>query len=591
MNVIKRAFSTILVSIAFFTNIFLFSMELSPRTQALQSIQQAQQKFEEFKIQQELLYCQSAALLCQVLKNIHESQDEQYDEVISKKDELIALLNLEKWGLERYPAQTDVPFIEKIRQTQKKGINVPLLALSSIDSSSELANSSRTDSSGSRTDSAGSRTESSQSSKRSKLSRASSNSSDIGSAITSTRIETSLSPLQSLSLRGKSPLRNRSLSERSPHLKQGEQNVLAHPLLQKWEGSKNLKLTFEMPEETSQSLIISPTQKKPLAPHSGSLVVQPSPVTIDPVLCMRIPSDEQLGQNSLSSQADSCFFSGTQLFEMLKNNYLRGMRISKKESTHARRLALYEKCVVIAEAAVCKFLTSYDKSLRKNKNGKIVYADQEALKRAKETVEQLGEPEAWGFATLPGDNDLRYLIYYGMWQAIGLRCRVEGNPNDANNTHCAWKGWAFKSGPSTDSSDDLTAKEITIALKQLLDTIELLEISKKNKIENAPEFFIAFKDSVIKRFEVCYDLLAKCLKEKIAKNDSDIDSTKYLFQKCFRRNLITESELKGSLVLYDARKRANQTITNEATEHIAKLVVEYYELIEKLCSLVKNKSS
>ena len=593
MNLIKRTFSTILVSIAFFTNIFLFSMELTPRTQALHSIQQAQQKFEEFKKQQELLYSQSAALLCQVLKNVPESENEKYREVISKNDELIALLNLEKWGLERYPAQTDVPFIEKIRQSQKKVTHVPLLALSAIDSGSELSSSSRTDSSGSRTDSAGSRTDSSQSSKQSKLIRASSNSSEMGSAIISQRIETSFAPAQSLSLRGKSPLRSRSLSvsERPALLKQGEQNAPPQPRppLLKCKGSNNLKLTFEMPEETSQSLIISPTQEKPLVPLSGSLVVQPSSITIDPVLvlCMRTPSDDQLGQNSASSQADSCFFSGTQLLEMLKNNYSRGMRMPKKESTHARRLALYEKCIVIAEAAVCKFLTSYDKSIKKNKNGKIVYADQEALKKAKETVEQLGEPEDWGFVTLTGDLDMRYLIFYGMWQSIGLRCRVEGDASDAKNTHCTYERWAFKSGPSTFSSNDSTAKDVTNAHKQLINSIELLEISKKIKMGTDPEFFLAFKDSVIKRFEICYDLLWKYLKEMIAKNDSDIDSPKNLFQKCFRQNLITESELKESLVLFDARKRATHVITNETTEQVAKQVVKHCELIEKLCSLIK----
>ncbi len=130
-------------------------------------------------------------------------------------------------------------------------------------------------------------------------------------------------------------------------------------------------------------------------------------------------------------------------------------------------------------------------------------------------------------------------------------------------------------------------QDLDKALIQFSNSIELLTESKKHKPKNSPET-IAFRDSVIKRFEICFDLLWKSLKDFLAKkHGQEVVSPKKVFQECFNQKLLSENELREALEMSDDRNETVHTYSDEMAERIAQKAETHFNLMKKLYRLIK----
>jgi nucleotidyltransferase substrate binding protein (TIGR01987 family) len=102
-----------------------------------------------------------------------------------------------------------------------------------------------------------------------------------------------------------------------------------------------------------------------------------------------------------------------------------------------------------------------------------------------------------------------------------------------------------------------------------------------NKIDK--DDLLAYRDSVIKRFEICFDLLWKALKEYISKKYSiELASPKKVFQECFRQHLVNEEEARQLLAMVDDRNTTTHIYDEETAEEISHRINGYYALIKSI---------
>lgn len=130
-----------------------------------------------------------------------------------------------------------------------------------------------------------------------------------------------------------------------------------------------------------------------------------------------------------------------------------------------------------------------------------------------------------------------------------------------------------------------TSKDLKQALSQFSDSITLLE-NLKNTEAVTPQI-IAYRDSVIKRFEICFDLLWKSLKEVLKeKYGQEIASPKKIFRECFTQKLISKNELEETLIMADDRNQTTHTYDNQMAEEVSLRAISHYNLMLKLAKLI-----
>ncbi len=129
-------------------------------------------------------------------------------------------------------------------------------------------------------------------------------------------------------------------------------------------------------------------------------------------------------------------------------------------------------------------------------------------------------------------------------------------------------------------------QDLMKVLKQLETSINKLALAQKKQSD--PSDIIIFRDSVIKRFELCYDLVWKCLKEFLEKEHGiEVASPKKVFQECFNRGLMNESELKEAFGMVDDRNQACHIYDESMAEEISKKMIKHYDLIAKFAQKIK----
>ncbi len=128
-------------------------------------------------------------------------------------------------------------------------------------------------------------------------------------------------------------------------------------------------------------------------------------------------------------------------------------------------------------------------------------------------------------------------------------------------------------------------EDLTRALKRFDEIIRRFEDAKKNK--DADEQLI-FRDSLIKRFEFCYDLLWKSLKDVLIRDYGiDTASPKKALYECYSQKLISESQLKEALEMVDDRNNTTHTYSDEIAELVSQKIKAHLALMQKLYSLIK----
>jgi nucleotidyltransferase substrate binding protein (TIGR01987 family) len=93
--------------------------------------------------------------------------------------------------------------------------------------------------------------------------------------------------------------------------------------------------------------------------------------------------------------------------------------------------------------------------------------------------------------------------------------------------------------------------------------------------------FILHRDALIKRFEFCYELTWKLLKNYLQEKYSiNVASPKKTFQACFEQKLITEHEAEEFLRMIDARNYSSHAYDEDQMQEISMRIVDYSALME-----------
>lgn len=129
---------------------------------------------------------------------------------------------------------------------------------------------------------------------------------------------------------------------------------------------------------------------------------------------------------------------------------------------------------------------------------------------------------------------------------------------------------------------DLSYATVKQAYSTLRDAIDdFLEIQKtdpKNK-----RCHRTFRDSVIQRFEFCYEVLWKYGKVYLmVYYEEDILSPKKVFSALYQKRIISQAEATELRKIADVRNLTTHTYDEEHSIHAAEEIIKHYHVIEKL---------
>ena len=123
-----------------------------------------------------------------------------------------------------------------------------------------------------------------------------------------------------------------------------------------------------------------------------------------------------------------------------------------------------------------------------------------------------------------------------------------------------------------------------------LDTLKVaIDKLQNSQCCASEEEYRTFRDSEIKRFEICTDTLWKYLKLYLETKKGVLQtSPKPVFRECLRSQIITdEKEVALAIEMVDARNATSHIYKEEIAEQIHAHIPVYYQLMEKLLKLTK----
>jgi len=107
--------------------------------------------------------------------------------------------------------------------------------------------------------------------------------------------------------------------------------------------------------------------------------------------------------------------------------------------------------------------------------------------------------------------------------------------------------------------------------------------SVQNMREKDEDEYLERRDSLIKRFELAFDITWKYGKVYLEVKAGIIqNSPKGVFRECLRLNLISEPDALKALEMVDIRNQTTHTYCEEIAEEISKQVQECCLLMEKI---------
>ncbi len=99
-----------------------------------------------------------------------------------------------------------------------------------------------------------------------------------------------------------------------------------------------------------------------------------------------------------------------------------------------------------------------------------------------------------------------------------------------------------------------------------------------------------YHDSLIQRFEFCYDLSWKYLKEYLrVTHGIELRSPKTVFQECLKQKIITEQETALLLEMVDARNSSSHIYDEEMAATISKKIPKYAQFLHELARRIAPK--
>jgi len=128
------------------------------------------------------------------------------------------------------------------------------------------------------------------------------------------------------------------------------------------------------------------------------------------------------------------------------------------------------------------------------------------------------------------------------------------------------------------------------ALKTLEVSFAVLEKAKKNPDTT---FILSAQDSVIKRFEYCYDFFWKIIKLYLEKayNLVDVNSPKSVFRACVKHKLCSEKEGEQLLEMVNSRNLTTHTYDINEVERILPHIPNHFTLMKTIINRVESHQS
>ena len=120
---------------------------------------------------------------------------------------------------------------------------------------------------------------------------------------------------------------------------------------------------------------------------------------------------------------------------------------------------------------------------------------------------------------------------------------------------------------------NLKYEQLQQAYKQLKIIIKLFLEKKDNAVPK--EELIIYQDSLIQRFEICFDLTWKYIKTYLEDIHGIVSrSPKFVLQESFKQNLFNEKTLKKFLSMVDDRNTTSHVYDEDTAEEIGKRIEE-----------------
>ena len=125
-------------------------------------------------------------------------------------------------------------------------------------------------------------------------------------------------------------------------------------------------------------------------------------------------------------------------------------------------------------------------------------------------------------------------------------------------------------------------------LRQAISTMQkVLDKFKDTYDENDYDFF---RDSAIKRFEYCYDLLWKCFKDTLEHDHGVIVAgPKNVFREIERLGLVSKQELALLIDMVDDRNLTSHTYNEGTAKEIFASLSGYHELMQQLATRISKE--
>lgn len=112
--------------------------------------------------------------------------------------------------------------------------------------------------------------------------------------------------------------------------------------------------------------------------------------------------------------------------------------------------------------------------------------------------------------------------------------------------------------------------------------LESYNKADKQNSDEEPEF-VGYRDALIKRFEICYDLTWKLIKRYLNQRyQLDLSSPRKIFQELLIQGLASPEETSELLKMIEARNYTSHTYSELMAEEISLKVVDYAHLIIKI---------
>jgi len=104
-------------------------------------------------------------------------------------------------------------------------------------------------------------------------------------------------------------------------------------------------------------------------------------------------------------------------------------------------------------------------------------------------------------------------------------------------------------------------------------------------------YSVIVRDSAIQRFEYCFEISWKLLKEYLKTHEGIIcNSPKSCFREAFKLNLLSEAETVKAFDMTDDRNKTSHTYHERLAEAIYLKIPAYYDLMEKLFLKLQSNS-